>query len=306
MKSLFILLALATSSVLANEAFIPDNKAYPRSKSELSSGLSKVKKTKISGPGKKGHHKALMRLMEYRFLCNVPHDIKLNEKQNELAHFASKINLLQNKLDHHPIKKPAGMKDEDFKKGQQGCAQSNLHYSSKKASMTGAVDGFMKDAGKNNMSRVGHRRWCLNPAMSATGFGLNKTYAAMYAFDRKRDQVPEYDSVSFPAKGYFPKRYFGADYLWHISLNPTRYQAPKKDQIKIKVYKLTVRGGKFTKKTEVEIEYSAVDNSGIGIPNAIIFKPKKIKLSGAFGVEISGIKKRDGSAITKRYVVHFY
>lgn len=89
------------------------------------------------------------------------------------------------------------------------------------------VSYFARDDGPHNLSVLGHRRWLLNPAMSATGFGLanSKTgmsYMAMYAHDRGRTDV-QWSEICWPTGGIFPVELMRRELPWSVSLNPEIY-----------------------------------------------------------------------------------
>ena len=86
---------------------------------------------------------------------------------------------------------------------------------------------FLRDDGESNLTVLGHRRWALNPMMSATGFGLansrsGASYVVMYAHDLGNRDV-DWDTVCWPAAGAFPATLMHANLAWSITLNPYRY-----------------------------------------------------------------------------------
>jgi hypothetical protein len=143
-----------------------------------------------------------------------------------------------------------------------------------------------------------------------TGFGSKGRFSAMYAFDKSRSNVPDFDYIPFPAAGYHPVKYFASHYAWSISLNPRKYSAPDKGKVKAKIFKMG-RSDRAPLKTEgkepVELNYFNVNNSGFGVKYCIIFRPKDIKISSGakYWVEISGIKDKSGKQVTITYLVEF-
>ena len=86
---------------------------------------------------------------------------------------------------------------------------------------------FARDDGDINLGILGHRRWVLNPAMAATGFGLansatGMSYVVMYAHDLGRTEAA-WDWVGWPAPGAFPAELMHDHLAWSISLNPDVY-----------------------------------------------------------------------------------
>jgi len=282
---------------------------YPISKAFMKSGLQKVLKTKP----KKGdlkhasskNIKAVQLLNAYRFICGVPADVELKDEYSEYAAAGAALCAKINRLDHTP--KNPGLPEEEYKKGYHGTSHSNLSMGT---AMELTPSAYMDDSDKSNISRVGHRRWCINPAMKYSGFGAKGKYSAMYSFDRARPSAFEYNFISFPARGYMPSKYFKASYAWSLSLNPSKYSKPNKASIKVHIYsmgKSSTLPFKTTGKEPLKLNYFNVNLDGIGIPNCIIFRPDKIstKRGSKYWVEILGVKGRDGKSAKVEYVVEF-
>src|SRR5262249_50213938 len=85
-------------------------------------------------------------------------------------------------LDHTP--KNPGLPEDEYKLAYKGTSHSNLGQGFR--SLANAVDDWMWDSDGGNIDRVGHRRWCRNPAMQKTGFGGSGKSTAMWAFDMGR------------------------------------------------------------------------------------------------------------------------
>ncbi len=89
------------------------------------------------------------------------------------------------------------------------------------------VEYFLRDDGEANLSTLGHRRWALDPLMSATGFGLansesGMSYVLMYAHDLGNPDAA-WDSVCWPAAGSFPAELMHDHLAWSVTLNPAAY-----------------------------------------------------------------------------------
>lgn len=63
-----------------------------------------------------------------------------------------------------------------------------------------SVGLYIDDRG---VTSLGHRRWCLNPTMSATGFGQRGRTSCMWSFDRSGSSNVEH--VFWPSEGYVPR-----------------------------------------------------------------------------------------------------
>ena len=164
----------------------------------------------------------------------------------------------------------------------------------------------MDDSDERNIDRVGHRRWCLNPAMGKSAFGAYGNQAAMYAFDASNRDVPDWDFVAYPARGYMPTSFFGPKHAWSVSPNKSKYATPV--QAKIKVTLQPVSPVKFAPTgPALKLDYFKVDTGGFGSGPAIIFRPAAFTPSNdaVYQVEISGLTTSDGAPATIKYVTHF-
>jgi len=291
---------------------------YPRSPRLMKQELDLIHKATGKEPGQENQGflgpmsatdskrvDAVRRLNAYRYLAGVPHDVTLKLEYCEYAEAAAEICARIGRLDHNPPN--PGMPEEQYQKALTGARNANLHMG---AGIRSCVDGFMDDSDPRNIVLVGHRRWCLNPAMGQAGFGDSGKFAAMYAHDASRRNPGDYDFVAFPAPGYMPTDYFGAGHAWSVSVNPRKYRRPEKGEVKVAVRGLapgTDLPEPGARGPELELEGFNVDNSAAGIPNAIIFRPKRVRvMSGArYWVEIGGLKRADGSEAALQYLVEF-
>ncbi len=95
------------------------------------------------------------------------------------------------------------------------------------------VEYFLRDDGEANLSTLGHRRWALDPLMSATGFGLansesGMSYVLMYAHDLGNTDAA-WDTVCWPAAGSFPAELMHDHLAWSVTLNPAAYDLAASD-----------------------------------------------------------------------------
>jgi hypothetical protein len=163
----------------------------------------------------------------------------------------------------------------------------------------------MDDSDARNIDRVGHRRWCLNPAMVKTGFGASGVFAAMWAHDASRKDVPDFDYVAYPAMGYMPDYYFGARHAWSVSLNPKKFDRPDAKNVKVRVIPV---GDDYARNADpLPLDHLGVSSEGMGLRDCIIFRPKELELAPGrrYWVEIDGVTK-GGKPMPIRYVVHFF
>jgi len=246
-------------------------------------------------------HAALRRLKAFRYLAGVPYeDVVLDAEMNRTAKAAAEICAKLGRLDHSP--RNPGLPEEQYELARKGAASSNLGYFGRANpdNLARSVDMFMDDSDAINIDRVGHRRWCLNPAMKKVGFGQSESgkFTAMMAHDSSRDPRPDFDFISWPPRGPVPVTYFSPRHAWNVSLNPAKYKAPKKD-VKVVVQEV---GGKA-----LMLNYTNVNNDGFGVPACIIFRPDLEKLvpGKRYQVQIDDLEQADGTATSIRFVVTF-
>ena len=277
---------------------------------------------------------ALNAVKVVRYLAGVPYEnIKFTDELNNIAQHGAVLMAASNQFTHTPYQ-PDDMSNDFFKLGYKGCKEANINAG--RNNLASAVTGFIFDNGKNNITRVGHRRWILKPG--ATNFGMgyaqssNASYngrrISMYVRDGLAYWECESDSyIAWPAAGDFPIQYFAAsndisDTIvspWSINLG-AQYSEPSKNKV---VVKLTRKSDNkvwiFDKNTpDLGTEglsdtklHLAVDNDGYGITKAIVFRPDPntlgtIKDGDVFTVEVSGITNKYGQATTLKYDINFF
>ena len=147
----------------------------------------------------------------------------------------------------------------------------------------------------------------MNLAMKRAGFGFNESagwnYAAMWV-DESRDSTPTFDFITFPAKGYHPTSFFGADWAWSVNVNEGKYSTPVKGQIKV-----TVSRKSDSSLQPLKLNYLNVSTEKRGASGpCIIFRPESVSVqNGAiYEVEITGLKTQGGQNSTIKYLVEFF
>ena len=245
---------------------------------------------------------ALIKLRTYRYYCDVSTDVGYDDSYIDLCQHGAEVLAMINELTHTP-RKPEGVSEEFYAKAKKGCGSSNIFTGN---NIVQSVDAYMDDSDKSNIDRLGHRRWVLNPAMQNTGFGAGASrYSAMYSFDSKRKEVPDYKFVAFPPRGFFPLSQFRASLAWHVSLNPKHYDVKASDA-KMAIY--SVDGNLTRAKEPLELNYEHVNLDGFGVANAIIARPKSLLLKAGvmYEVVITGVKAREDDPKEISYFVSFY
>lgn len=284
-----------------------DTAWYPRSLGEIKGVLATLA---LPGNHKDKKQLFLNRMKAYRFICEVAYeDLSWSSELEECVRLAIEAFHMNNEASHGP-KKPEKMGEEDFKKARHG-AGGNLFGGL--THPTACVDGWMYDSAFGEFNAVGHRRWCINPAMRQTAFAEKWPYAVMQ-FDGSRNPVPDWEYVAFPARGYMPMElnYMGGATAWSVSLNMSKYESPKKELVKVTVQpvneKLEDVGEPYP------LDCLTIDHNGFGSGPAIVFRPEggfgpigfKMKHDVRIRVTIDGIQGRSPKQPARiQYLVHF-
>ena len=248
-------------------------------------------------------NKALAMLNQIRYIAGLQDNVTLSDEYNGLTQAAALVNYVNKDLSHEPAE-PGDMAKELYELAKRGAYNSNIAYASRpNRSLNGTIlHAWMADWDDNNVTKVGHRRWALNPQMGATGFGAvsgeNGTYNAMYAID-DTGSGQEY-GVAWPAQN-MPVSYFDKFYPWSVSMGSDV------DESTVKVTLTRVADGRtWTFGADSADGVFAVNNniSNIcGQTGCIVFRPDGIedyKAGDSFRVTIEGL------ASPVSYTVNFF
>lgn len=278
-----------------------------RSRTEIEQSLKKIESRFKSGKGDSALREALVALNQYRYLCGVPPDVELKADYTELAQAAAEICALLGNITHTPSN--PGLSEDAYRKARDGAGRSNLAVG---ANLPGSVHMYMFDSDPSNIDRVGHRRWCINPAMRFTGFGIKERFSAMYSMDGSREEVPESDFIAYPPAGLMPAEYFGPRHAWHVSVNLRKYRIENAAEIKVALLPLKKGAPAPTPlvppASALKLDAFHVDLGGMGGGPAIIFRsPDAQPAKGRrYAVVVYGLKDSEGNAARLSYVTEFF
>lgn len=242
---------------------------------------------------------ALARLRAYRFLVDVPwKDVVTTPERNRYAEAGAKLCKRIGHLDHTPGN--PGMPEKEYAEAYTGTSSCNLSVGT---TVEYSVDGYMDDSDPTNIAKVGHRSYCMSPQLQKTGFGFDGVYSAMWALDRSRSKVPDYEFVAFPPRGFTPVGFFGEHYAWSVSLSPRHFGPPVPGSVRVGVFPLDERAMPAAESLEIDSFYVLQD--GRGIPYMVIFRPQGIDVfpGRRYWVKISGLDGR--KTRTLHYLVEF-
>ncbi len=253
----------------------------------------------------------LRTLMQYRYLCDVPYkDMQVDRDYMAHAQAAAEIIERIGKLDHTP--ENPGMPEDEYQFAYKGTKSSNLFTSSGGAGAAQSVESYLDDSDERNIDALGHRRWCLNPAMLKTGFGVSGNYSAMWSIDGSRSDASNFDFIAFPPRGLAPTSHFKSGYAWSISLNPQKYARPDK------ATKVTVTPMRFDANRlnlEAASEPLEIERLNVAEPidgrtkiTCVIFRPKGTSVApgSVYKVNVDGLKDIKGEVAPIEYFVGFF
>ncbi len=143
----------------------------------------------------------LERVKWFRAMAGVSPRVELDSELSRLAQEAALVMAAANDLSHTPDSSWPCYTDDAYK----GASESNLFLG---VFGVNAVDGYIEDPGAENIS-VGHRRWILDPTLTAIGTGdTRKSNALFIDEDHNVDHAPVREPAGFvmwPPRGYVPR-----------------------------------------------------------------------------------------------------
>ena len=266
------------------------------------------------------------RLTMLRRLAGLP-AVELDDTLNEQAQYGAVL-LAASAFSHTPAR-PADMSDDFYQKGYAATSSSNIYYYASSGrtltnslyAMAKAPDGFMDDSDASNVSRVGHRRWQLNPSLKKIGFGFamgeSDGWIRQYVDEKVWDtsgSVSDYDFIAWPASGNFPNNLsaFNKDSAWSVTLNPGVYATPGRSSVTVTLTRSSdgkswTFSGSENNAAADSGKYFTVETGGYGVSNCIIFRPDGVdRYEGDYTVQINGLKDSAGKSASLQYEVSFF
>ena len=139
------------------------------------------------------------------------------------------------------------------------------------------VEYFLRDDGEENLNALGHRRWALNPRMSATGFGLanaasGMSYVVMYAHDLGNANA-RWESVRWPAAGDFPAELIHGHLAWSVVLTPEAYDLNDLDPTVTLTEAASGLSFRFNPARGTGDGFCALNSEGYGAGPCLVFRP---------------------------------
>ncbi len=276
-----------------NPLDLPENIYDTKPSTSAPYSTGKVKDTALQA--------AVNRLNALRRIAGIP-AVTLDAALCQNAQYGAVVMAANNQLSHSPGR-PAGMDQAFYKLGYDACGSSNIYMG---RILTYAVDGFMDDSDGSNVSRLGHRRWQLNPVMGKIGFGCAGNYCAEKVFDTSGAGC-DFDYISWPASGNFPSDLFNRNQAWSVALNSDVYASPGGVSVTLSGggRSWSFQGKGYTASSSGKYFNVNTQNYG-GLP-CIIFRPDGVEdYSGTYTVSIGGLRYKNGGAASLEFTVDFF
>lgn len=245
-----------------------------------------------------------------RFLAGLPDDIELDPTLVDAAQHGAVLLAVGEFAHSQP--KPADMGQAFYEIANSATNSSNIGWGY--TTLWDFNFGCADDSDPYNIDRLGHRRWLLNPSMQYTGMGYADARATTYAFDSRRPETVDYDTVNWPAAGAFPVQMTSSGMAWSVTLNPAKYRYDAGRAGHTVVMQRLGDGRTWTldaADTDPNGEYFNFDTDGYGVANCFVFRPDPDTVGGyrvgdSFRVTISGgIYNTGGTPATISYTTTF-
>ena len=216
----------------------------------------------------------------------------------------------------HNAPRPADMDKNFYDSAHIGTSSGNIARFNwmRDSILREGVEYFARDDGDQNLPMLGHRRWLLNPEMSATGFGLanaasGMSYVVMYAHDLG-NRSAQWDHVAWPAAGLFPAELMHDHLAWSVSLNPAVYDLENsRPEVTLTEPALGL-AFHFRPAESTGDGFCRVNLEPYGAGGCIIFRPDfadtgftDYQQNQRWAVDIRGLKGADGAEKTLTYEV---
>ncbi len=199
-------------------------------------------------------------------------EVKLDEDLMDLGQNGAFLMHYTNQYGHHPKQKNAP--NELYKKGYKSCSTSNIGM--------GYLHSFdfildcADDSDSYNISKVGHRRWLVNPALDMIGGGVsgaNDTRFTTQVFSERRSGYKKPRILGFPSASSFPADMLGKA-AWSVHFDKSI--PGNMENYEVILTRLGDKKEWHFSSVSGEGMYFNVDTGNYGVGPAIIFKADDI------------------------------
>ena len=266
----------------------------------------------------------------FRLAAGLP-AVGYTDADNTDAQYGAVLLAAADTLAHNPPR-PVGMSDDFYRRGRTAASAGNIaavqlggwdaesvEQSKRRSAVPMIMRNYLDGFGSVSRADMPHRRWILYPALQSVGFGCadgadSSMYQVLKVIGTQGSGTsqPDYDFVAWPASGSFPVQAITPDVPWSISLNPERFQTPKREKLVVSVTRLS-DGAAWTLDASSSADsqsgsFLLVDTQKYGVDNCILFafpSGETGAYSGDYRVTVSGVKTRDGREAVLDYSLHF-
>ena len=278
---------------------------------------------------------ALSELNYIRWLIGVPDDVELDEEYTLKAQHGAVLLDAIDTLTHTPGR-PSDMSESFYQLGYDATTHGNIAVSKRyqgsqvwgNITLSESTRLYMDDSDEYNISRLGHRRWLMNPRMTKTGFGIStrRGYAVTYVieeFDNPAQVLSpeEYERylewlkwpiseefITWPTnKNPHPLEYFAEGTAWSVTLNSEVFDTCSASSVNVMLTRQS-DGNTWTFNASGNDGYFNVTDNSAAYDQCIIFRPEGIgsyNNGETWRVDVSGLTRKDGSAGSLSYNVQF-
>ncbi len=264
----------------------------------------------------------------FRFAAGLP-PVTASDDANLSAQYGAVLLARMQQLTHSPLK-PSDMSDAFYENGYNAINTSNISCiwfggDSDSAEKQKAEEvmpmitlSYMDERGEFNRSGVPHRRWILDPTLRTIGIGCaDDTDGAVYQVLKVLDTGEvasdvDYDFISWPASGVFPKQAISTNVPWSVTLNPDKFIVPGRNSLSITIKResdnKTWTLNSKSSGASSSANFLCVDSQPYGVKNCIIFAfdtGEYGMYSGTYQVTISGIKTKSDQSAVLDYRIQF-
>ena len=229
-----------------------------------------------------------------RFIAGIPADVQADERASFNAQAAALLCAASGSVTPVPVP-PAGMSGDMFNASSAAFATSVVSYGA--ANPADAVMLWLAGSDEESVLQLGHRRWCLDPALASTGLGRVDGFDALYVAGSRDADAPRYEAVVWPA-AQMPTALFGVDEFWSVSTDVAALGSDVRVTVKRQ------RDGKTWSFSQGDPNGELfVSTKDYGSGDCLIFRPEGVgdyQAGDRFSVTVAGAAK------TISYTVEFF
>ncbi|MBQ7155175.1 MAG: CAP domain-containing protein [Synergistaceae bacterium] len=280
-------------------------------------------------------YSALEELNYIRWLIGVPNNVTLDSEYTVKAQHGAVLLDAIDTLTHTPGK-PSDMCEEFYSLGYDAASHGNIAvskiYSGSQVwgniTLSQSTRFYMDDSDDTNISRLGHRRWLMNPRMTKTGFGIStrRGYAVTYVIEEfgdgsrtlSQEEYARYlewlkwpvsdEFITWPTRKHpHPLEYFDAGTAWSIVLNSEVFNECSAGSVNVRLTRES-DGRMWNFSASGSDGYFNIAPDNIANSECIIFRPDGVdsyRNGETWRAEVYGLSRKDGRTGSISFSVQF-